>query len=272
MSQFFRGYAGKLSSFLLMFAKIFEQIYDSSIADDWQTRVVFQDLLILADSDGVVDKTHESIAARTRIPIALIKKAIDKLEQPDPRSRTPEEEGRRIIRIDPHRDWGWQIVNYKLYRDMRKQFDRKAYMRRYMRGKREAENSLDKTSVKPEFNKSLTESNKSFTQVNNVKLSPSPSSCTEGSVRGGKPSLTPEQIRLGGLFNRRESTGWSAKEVAAYREIGTISEDDFKSLERYYAMKLPESKDFRRTSLLTLLNNFGGELDKARNLKEPKPF
>lgn len=100
-----------------MFAKIFEQIYDSSIADDWQARVVFQDFLILADKDGVVDMTIEAIARRTNIPIQIIREAIPKLEGPDATSRTPDHDGRRIMRLDEHRAWGWKIVNFLKYRE-----------------------------------------------------------------------------------------------------------------------------------------------------------
>lgn len=100
-----------------MFVKLFSSIFDSSIADDWQLRVVFQDLLVLADKDGVVDMTAEAIARRTNVPPAIVKDRLAKLEAPDPTSRTPACEGRRITRIDAHRDWGWQITNFMKYRE-----------------------------------------------------------------------------------------------------------------------------------------------------------
>jgi len=100
-----------------MFAKIFTTIYDSSIADDWQTRVVFQDMLILSDKDGIIDMTPQAIARRTNIPIDMILAALPKLEAPDPVSRTPDMQGRRIERLEPHREWGWRIINYTKYRE-----------------------------------------------------------------------------------------------------------------------------------------------------------
>jgi hypothetical protein len=100
-----------------MFAKVFNSIFDSSIADDWQLRVVFQDLLVLADKDGLVDMTVESISRRTNVPLDIVKERIQKLEAPDPTSRTPDSEGRRIMRIDAHRDWGWKITNFVKYRE-----------------------------------------------------------------------------------------------------------------------------------------------------------
>lgn len=99
-----------------MFGKIFEQIYDSSIAEDWQTRIVFQDFIVLADINGVVDRTPESISRRTNVPLQIVQEAIAKLEGPDPHSRSTEENGARIRRLDPHRSWGWEIVNYERYR------------------------------------------------------------------------------------------------------------------------------------------------------------
>ena len=38
---------------MTLYAKVFAQIFDSSLADDWQVRHVFIDLLILADRHGV---------------------------------------------------------------------------------------------------------------------------------------------------------------------------------------------------------------------------
>ena len=112
-----------------MFAKVFTQIFDSSIADNYEIRHVFEDLLKLADSDGVVDMTIASIARRTNAPLDLVKDSIEKLQLPDPLSRTPGHEGRRIIPIDSHRDWGWLIINYKHYRQLRDEEARRSYNR-----------------------------------------------------------------------------------------------------------------------------------------------
>lgn len=99
-----------------MYAKIFQQIYDSSIVENPELRFTFMDLLVLADKDGVVDMTHEAISRRTNRSIEIIRKTISELESPDARSRTPEHDGRRIKRLDDHRDWGWMILNYDRFR------------------------------------------------------------------------------------------------------------------------------------------------------------
>jgi hypothetical protein len=99
-----------------MFAKVFHQIFDSSIRQRPDTRFTFIDMLILADRHGIVDMTHEAIAARTNRPLRVIKETILELEGPDPRSRTPDFNGARIKRLDDHRDWGWFIINYEKFR------------------------------------------------------------------------------------------------------------------------------------------------------------
>src|SRR5438552_8403678 len=99
-----------------MFAKVFQQIYDSSIVERPDLRFTFMDMLVLADQNGVVDMTHEAIARRTNRPIEIIRETITELEQPDPLSRTPTCNGARIKRLDKHRDWGWLIVNYADFR------------------------------------------------------------------------------------------------------------------------------------------------------------
>lgn len=130
-----------------MYAKVFQQIYDSSIADDWEVRVVFIDLLILADRDGFIDMTQEAIAARTRMPLEMVNNAINLLTEPDKKSRTPDQDGRRLIPIDPRRGWGWKIVNYERYRNIRDENDRKSYMRNYMREYRKKELDAPVNSV-----------------------------------------------------------------------------------------------------------------------------
>jgi uncharacterized phage protein (TIGR02220 family) len=119
-----------------MYAKVFEQIFDSSISKDYTLRHVFMDLLVLADLDGVVDKTHDAIARRLNMPEDLIRKNIKKLMEADPASRTPDHDGSRLVPLDDRRDWGWRIVNYEHYKRMRDEEGRRSYMRDLMRDKR----------------------------------------------------------------------------------------------------------------------------------------
>jgi hypothetical protein len=127
-----------------MFAKIFHQIFESSIAEDHVVRHIFMDFLVMADLEGIVDKTHEAIARITNVPIEDVRRAISELEAPDPMSRSNHEDGRRIKRLDDHRDWGWEIVNYEAYRNIRDEEARRAYFREKKREYRAKEKGLSK--------------------------------------------------------------------------------------------------------------------------------
>ena len=107
-----------------LYARVFTQILDSSIAENYQVRHVFEDLLKLAD-DGIVDMTRQAIARRTNMPLDIVNDGIAILETPDPESRDPEEGGRRILRLDAPRDWGWRIVNWSKYEAVRSKADQR---------------------------------------------------------------------------------------------------------------------------------------------------
>jgi hypothetical protein len=74
-------------------------------------------MLILADKNGIVDMTPQAIHRRTNIPLEMILESLPKLEGPDKHSRTPDKDGRRIERLDTHREWGWRIINFEKYRE-----------------------------------------------------------------------------------------------------------------------------------------------------------
>lgn len=124
-----------------MYTKVFRSIYDGTLADNWQAMVTFQQMLILADAQGVVDMTIASIARITGIPLEILQAGIAVLEAPDAGSRTPEMEGRRIARLDAHRDWGWFLVNFAKYRAMQSREEKNEADRERMRAKRAAERS-----------------------------------------------------------------------------------------------------------------------------------
>lgn len=91
-------------------------------------------------------------------------------------------------------------------------------------------------------------------------------------VSNGKWHPSEDMLRLGKLFKRKPSTIWSKKEIKALKAIGKIDPPDLELLENYYREKIPADSDYRRRDLQTLLNNFTGEVDRARNHKPNKPF
>lgn len=89
-----------------------------------------------------------------------------------------------------------------------------------------------------------------------------------------EPPLEPPSnsgASLGGLalkicswFNRRETTVWADKEVRAYKKILKTSDEDVALLNSYYTAEIKRDEDYRRHDVVTLLNNWPGEIDRAK--------
>lgn len=94
-------------------------MYDGTLAGHWEAIVTMQQLIVLSTPDGVIDMTPEAIARRTTIPLHIIEAGLAFLALPDPYTRTPGEDGRRIVPLDDHRPWGWRLVNHGKYMRLR---------------------------------------------------------------------------------------------------------------------------------------------------------
>ena len=86
-----------------MYGKIFESMYDGTLSADWKAMIVFQQFIVLADSEGIVDYTPPALSRRTGIPLDIIEHGIKKLQDPDPYSRSTDFSGQRIVLLDDHR-------------------------------------------------------------------------------------------------------------------------------------------------------------------------
>lgn len=150
-----------------MYAKVFTQIYDGTLCTKgpWQALVTFQQLLVLADMDGNVDMTAGAIARRTTIPLEIIEAGIEALLLEDPESRTPTENGRRILPLAEGRPWGWKIVNYKHYRALKREEDRREYHREYWHKRKQSQQELN-TTQQPQPNQPIAEAEAEADSVN----------------------------------------------------------------------------------------------------------
>jgi hypothetical protein len=112
------------------FAKVYRSLWDGTLARTPEAWIVFVFLLVHCDADGVIEMTPEAIAARSGLKPAAVKRGLEALEQPDPDSRTSSEEGRRLMRLNGNRSWGWRIVNYSAYRNQTESERAAAYRQR----------------------------------------------------------------------------------------------------------------------------------------------
>lgn len=87
-----------------------------------------------------------------------------------------------------------------------------------------------------------------------------------GKKRDDRPT-TAEAVAIAKLFNRRLETHWSDKEIKAFKDgvkRGVITTEAIEEIEPYYAEQRSMPDGRHRRDLKTFLNNFGGELDRAR--------
>jgi hypothetical protein len=87
---------------------------------------------------------------------------------------------------------------------------------------------------------------------------------SEGVVtRDLSPELEAFRLRIGAIVRRRPTTPWSTKEIKALKEVFEFNtpEEDILLVEARY-----KSDDkYLRRELITLLNNWNGEVDKVRS-------
>lgn len=67
------------------------------------------------------------------------------------------------------------------------------------------------------------------------------------------------QKQINSWYNRRDSTPWSPKEMKALKAIPEPDDEDLALLAEY-----TQHSPYRRRDILTLLNNWTGEIDRAR--------
>jgi len=72
------------------------------------------------------------------------------------------------------------------------------------------------------------------------------------------------QTRANRLLGRRDSTKWATNEIKAATNWLDTTEEEWKLLEDFYANRGKEGY-YCRTNMITLLNNWSSEIDKARS-------
>lgn len=243
-----------------MYAKLMSRITESSLMDeDIPVRYCFVMLLAVADPQGYAVGTDVALARRLNMPLEDFKRCIHKLKQPDPDSNSKEEEGRRVIDSDCER--GYYLVNYTKYRDTRDEEQRREYMREYMRNYREGKGVTrvnKRKQRKPQLAKVDVE----------VKVDKPPIVPQGG--HGGKTDNLPTSDRaklVADIFHRKHTTPWSGKEIEAFKKLKPQPDEDFTLVAEFYEKS---GHEFLRHDLLAFLNNFTGEVDKARKWKSKK--
>jgi hypothetical protein len=99
------------------YTPVFSTVFSGSLCGKYPDTAAWLFFLALADKHGVVDCTAEFVSTVTGMPLADLLPCIARFMEPDPKSRSPENAGRRLVLVDASRAWGWRIVNFQKYRE-----------------------------------------------------------------------------------------------------------------------------------------------------------
>lgn len=95
------------------YTKLFNSLISSTVwREDLPTKVVWVTMLAMADQDGIVEASVPGLAHFAGVTVQEAEIALKKFLSPDPYSRSPENEGRRIEPVDG----GWRLLNHYKYR------------------------------------------------------------------------------------------------------------------------------------------------------------
>jgi hypothetical protein len=100
------------------FTKVYgDRLLNSSIwLESMEVRLLWLTVLAKADENGFVNTPSAKVLAHVaNMPLEAVRVALEVLEAPDPDSRTPDNDGRRLERVQG----GWVVLNHRTYRDIR---------------------------------------------------------------------------------------------------------------------------------------------------------
>lgn len=113
-----------------MYGKHFQSTYSGSMVGCGPTVFAVWGYVIAHTRDSMVELNPSVLAAIIGCSVDEILTAIEVLLSPDPRSRTKDHDGRRLVR---HTEFLFFVPTYEKYRNIRNEEERRKYMRDYMR-------------------------------------------------------------------------------------------------------------------------------------------
>lgn len=99
------------------YTPLFDSLTKGTLCGRWPDIGLWPIVLSLSDRHGVVDSTPTHIAAITGLALLDVVSCMKRFCEPDPYSRSQDNDGARLELLETHRDWGWRIVNHGKYRE-----------------------------------------------------------------------------------------------------------------------------------------------------------
>lgn len=98
------------------YTPVFDSVFQGTLCGKYPDLPVWLVLLALQQRGGIIDAHPSYIATVSGLPQADIELAIKHFCEPDPHSRTADNDGRRLEPLDG-RGFGWRVVNHDRYRE-----------------------------------------------------------------------------------------------------------------------------------------------------------
>ena len=264
-----------------MFGKWFASTYTGSMLGAGGTVfAVWGWIIANADCKGTLEINPRLLSAIIGDPIEDVEKALEYLSQPDPNSRSKEQEGRRIVHVNA---FTWEVVNHEHYRKIRNADERREYNRRKKAEARARAKSADSQQSQPRSTQAEAEAESEVSKSRRVAPpADAPKVLTHeeviglelaqylfDAIRSHSPDFlagkTPEQIE-------RKLTGWAKPLRLIVTKDGRTPEQ-VKSAIRYVHQN--EARTFWRSNILSgskLREKLPALSIEARQHRGPKGF
>lgn len=172
------------------FAKLSSRITKSSLwSEECYVRVVFLSFLAEKDENGFVESDYYAMQRTCNVTIEEFDKAVKILESKDDRSRTPDNDGKRIKRVQG----GWIVLNHEMY-------------------KLPEDVKREQTRLRVQRYRSVTEALQSVTdELPSVSVSDSVSEEDKSDERRNKKNIIPPKLEWVEAYCKERNNGINAK-------------------------------------------------------------
>jgi hypothetical protein len=100
--------------FVSGYTPVFDTVFQGTLCGKYPDLPVWLVLLALQQRGGIIDAHPSYIATISGLPQADIELAIKRFCEPDPASRTPDHDGRRLEPLEGA-GFGWRVINHRKY-------------------------------------------------------------------------------------------------------------------------------------------------------------
>ncbi len=252
------------------YTKLFSTIVNSTIWNEPDSvRLVWITMLATADKNGIVEASIPGLAHISRVSLKDCEKALEILLAPDPYSRTPEFDGRRIEKVDG----GWFLLNHPKYRAKMSADERREYYRiNKQQQRKKAKDVLECPQMSQDVSDMSTVSTHSEAEADSkAKAENTLSSLPlRDNPVPGFGGVINHRRKVCDWFGRRGSTAWQTNEEYALQKFVSAAAEDVSLLDWWFAQDNHFEKygEGKRKGILAFLNNWVAEVDKARRAKE----